>query len=466
MAQPKKVKKLEWYQWCVLIVGLMYSVMNTTSVLMNAFACFITNTHIGFYNNEISYNDSLDVDNQKCFERDFLDNELSDAKGKRFKAHPVWGSLSTSFLALPGLFLITQSDGPILDGINLLIKTCTQMKLQYCLKFLVYAILLICYPMTLFLTQLTTMLTNDAGWFNVVMLMMGLEAFFHSLPQFLLQLFMIVYGFKVTITQLLLLIISFALLLTNSLRFDIIANRTKFKTVQDMVLYGCRILPQHVTGIVFRCCSIVLTLAFLRYWGFVAIGVYIIEVMLVAGITITFDWNIMYNMGLTNIGNVNVGIVKFFTDPSQLPNDLNSAIKKFVRITAIITFVHHFILIIMIVLSVNSENCIWPFNVTNHWSKIVIFPRENLIERNNQADVKMWFYLLITNLIGVGITNLILTLYESRDIDIVLANRVTKHEGLNSARNSLEIRLASTQTRSTRIPDSFTSVTVDDVDLT
>jgi hypothetical protein len=461
MAPPKKVKTLEWYQWCVLVVGIMYSVMNTTSVLMNAFACFITdaNNLSGFYNNNLTYQQlPKSADTRKCFEESFLD--VVAHQNMTFKAHPIWGSMSTSFLALPGLFLITQSDGPILDGIILLIKTCTKMKLQYCLKFFIYAILLFCYPMTLFLTQLTTMLTNDAEWFNVVMLMMGLEAFFHSLPQFLLQLFMIIYGFKLTITQLLLLIISFALLLTNSVRFDVIANQTKFKTVQDMVVYGCRILPQHVTGIVFRCCSIVLTLAFLRYWGFVAIGVYIIEIMLVAGLTIAFDWNVMYNMGLTNIGNVNVGIVTFFTDKSTLPEDLKSAIKKFVRITTIITFLHHLILIIMIVLSVNSENCIWPFNVTNHWATIVIFPRENLIKRN---DIKMWFYLLITNLIGVGIINLILTLYESRNIDIVLE---TKDETKNSTRNSLEIRLASTQTRSTRIPDSFTSITVDDADLT
>ena len=379
--------------------------------------------------------------------------------------------MSTSFLALPGIFLITQSDGPILDGLNLLIETFTKRKLQYGIKAFVYAILLFCYPITLFLTQLTTMLTNDAGWFNVVMLMMGLEAFFHSLPQFLLQLFMIVYGFKLTVTQLLLLIISFALLLTNSVRFDIIANRTKFKNVQDMVIYGGRILPQHVTGIIFRCCSIVLTLAFLRYWGFVALGVYIIEVMLVAGITIAFDWNVMYNMGLTNIGNLNVGIVQFFTDKTELPDDLNRAIKKFVRITSLVTFAHHLILIIMILLSVNAENCILPYNVTNHWSKIVIFPRENLIKRNENglSDIKMWFYLLITNLVGVGITNLILTLYESRDIDIVLENTITKYEYQNSTRNSLEIRLASTRTRTTRLPDSFTSVTavtVDDVDMT
>lgn len=194
MAPRKKVKELEWYHWCVLVVGLMYSVMNTTSVLMNAFACFITddNNLSGLYNNNLTYkNLPSTTESKACFEETFLTNELNAYQSEKFKAHPIWGSMSTSFLALPGIFLITQSDGPILDGINLLIKTCTKRKLQYCIKVFVYAIILFCYPMTLFLTQLTTMLTNDAGWFNVVMLMMGLEAFFHSLPQFLLQLFMI-----------------------------------------------------------------------------------------------------------------------------------------------------------------------------------------------------------------------------------------------------------------------------------
>lgn len=264
MDTTREKKGLEWYHWSVLVTGIIYTLMNTTFVIINAYTCINWNPKSATVLYSLPYNRIKF--NETCITNE-TSSGLSDSSFYKLEEqhHTVWGCLSVCFVTLPGLFLITQTDGPIQDGLKLWTKTFGTRNIKYCTKFFGYMIMLICFPITLFSTQLTAMLTNDVAWFKVVMLMVGLEAFFHSLPQFLLQLFMIVNGYPLTITQLALLLISFTLVLSNCLRFDIIVNRTRFNTIKDIIIFGIRILPQHVTGIWFRCCSLVLTLTFLRY---------------------------------------------------------------------------------------------------------------------------------------------------------------------------------------------------------
>ena len=264
MDTTRKKKGLEWYHWSILVTGIIYTLMNTTFVIINAYTCINWDSA----SDTVLYNISYD---RKNFQDPCIANgtssDLSDSTFYQLESqhHTVWGSLSICFVTLPGLFLLSQTDGPIRDGLQLWTKTFGTRNLKYCTKFFGYMIMLICFPIALFSTQLTAMLTNDVAWFKVVMLMVGLEAFFHSLPQFLLQLFMIVNGYPLTITQLALLLISFTLVLSNCLRFDIIVNRTRFESIKDIIIFGIRSLPQHFTGIWFRSCTLVLTLTFLRY---------------------------------------------------------------------------------------------------------------------------------------------------------------------------------------------------------
>ena len=266
MDTTRKKKGLEWYHWSILVTGIIYTLMNTTFVIINAYTCINWDPESATILYNISYN-STRLD-KSCLQFENLttpDSTVDPFYKLEGQHHIAWGCLSICFVTLPGLFLITQTDGPIRDGLKLWTKTFGTRNLKYCTKFFGYMIVLICFPIALFSTQLIAMLTNDVDWFKVVMLMVGLEAFFHSLPQFLLQLFMIVNGYPLTITQLALLLISFTLVLSNCLRFDIIVNRTRFKSIKDIIIFGIRVLPQHVTGIWFRSCTLVLTLTFLRY---------------------------------------------------------------------------------------------------------------------------------------------------------------------------------------------------------
>lgn len=465
-----KVKqKLEWYHFLVLVFGVIYSLMNTTSVIINSYTCLNGNLYSStrIYNitySHVTFGSDITKSND-CFVESWKNlNETRRESMIKEPEHVIWGSLSLCVLALPGLFLIAQTDGPIPDNVGLWIKCYSTRNLKYCTKALGYVIILICYPITLLLSLLTAMLTNDVDWYNIAMLLLGLESFFQSLPQFLIQMFMVVNGFSLTVTQLLLLIISFTFLLLNCLRFDIYANQTRFLTSKDVATYGSRVLSQHVTGIVFRCCSLVLIITFFRYWGFIVICIYVIELMLVAGLTIAFDWNVMFSLGLTNIGDVNLGVIKYLCDQSRFPEEMNAKLIKFVRTSAIVTFFHHLLLITTILISVSAENCLFSDTIIIHWSRVVIYPGTNLVNQDifdNAYNVSTLFYLIITIIISLGIINLTFTLYESRDIVVDLDDGVKEVEDVDSTENSPELQLRGHGPRITRAVDSFNSIEVD-----
>ena len=77
---------------------------------------------------------------------------------------------------------------------------------------------------------------------------------------------------------------------------------------------------------------------------------------------------------------------------------------------------------------------------------------------SNDRDSRVLFAMIINNIIGAGIINLILILYETRDIEVILdhKNNPQEEEG-SDFKNSLEYDLANTHTQSNRRLDSFNS---------
>ena len=185
--------------------------------------------------------------------------------------------------------------------------------------------------------------------------------------------------------------------------------------------------------------------------------------IVVAGATIEFDWNMMYNIGLTNFGTVSTGIVKYLSCRSELPKVMTKKIRKFTQVSSVVTFVHHFIMICLILLAISTQadNCVLPYSITKFWAKVVIYPDPNLVNHDmfsNDRDSRVLFAMIINNIIGAGIINLILTLYESRDIEVMLDRKnKTQEEDGSEFRNSLEYDLANADTKSHRRLDSFNS---------
>ena len=185
--------------------------------------------------------------------------------------------------------------------------------------------------------------------------------------------------------------------------------------------------------------------------------------IVVAGATIAFDWSMMFNVGLTNIGTVSTGIVKYLSCRSKLPNAMTKKIRKFIQVSSVVTFVHHFIMICLILMAISTQahNCVLPSSITKFWAKVVIYPDPNLVNQDifsNNRDLRVLFAMIINNIIGAGIINLILILYESRNIKVTLdhKNSAQEEEG-SDFRNSLEYDLANTDTKSHRRVDSFNS---------
>ena len=185
--------------------------------------------------------------------------------------------------------------------------------------------------------------------------------------------------------------------------------------------------------------------------------------IVVAGATIAFDWSIMYNIGLTNIGTVSTGIVKYLSCRSKLPKIMTKKIRKFIQVSSVVTFVHHFIMICLILMAISTQahSCVLPYSITKFWAKVVIYPDPNLVNQDifsNNRDLRVLFAMIINNIIGAGIINLILILYESRNIRVILdhKNNTQEEEG-SDFRNSLEYDLANTHTQSNRRLDSFNS---------
>ena len=185
--------------------------------------------------------------------------------------------------------------------------------------------------------------------------------------------------------------------------------------------------------------------------------------IVVAGATIAFDWSMVYNIGLTNIGTVSTGIVKYLSCRSKLPKAMTKKIRKFVQVSSVVTFAHHFIMICVILLAVSTQahNCVLPYSITKFWAKVAIYPDPNLVNHgmfSNDRDSRVLFAMIINNVIGAGIINLILILYESRDIEVILDHKNSTQEKEGSdLRNSLEYDLANTHTQSNRRLDSFNS---------
>ena len=185
--------------------------------------------------------------------------------------------------------------------------------------------------------------------------------------------------------------------------------------------------------------------------------------IVVAGATIAFNWSIMYNIGLTNIGTVSTGIVKYLSCRSKLPKTMTKKIRKFIQVSSVVTFVHHFFMICLILLFISTQahNCVLPYSITKFWAKVVIYPDPNLVNQDmfsNDRDSRVLFAMIINNIIGAGIINLIMILYESRDIEVILDHKNnTQEEERSDFRNSLEYDLTNTNTQSNRRLDSFNS---------
>ena len=164
-----------------------------------------------------------------------------EKSGNEGPKDPVWAVVGILIITLPGVFLMTQTDGPLKEGLHLMRKFRDTRKLKYCMKILVYGCGILFYPALLLMTQMIAIWQNDTEWFEVVMLLAGLQAVFNSFPHLILELYMYLNGGERHYSQVVLILTSFIFLITNAIRFDIIANKARFQATKDKIIYVLKI---------------------------------------------------------------------------------------------------------------------------------------------------------------------------------------------------------------------------------
>ena len=333
------------------------------------------------------------------------------------KTDPVWAAIGIAILTFPGVFLITQTDGPLNDGLNMARKIKDTTNVKYAFKIVGYAIGILFYPAMLLTTQLIAIWQNDIRWFNVSMLMAGLHALFNSFPHLIFELYMLLNCGERHISQYVLICMAFIFMVSNAIRFDLIANRIRFHSFKEKLFYGLMVLPQHTTCIIFRMMSFVLTFTFIRWFALLPTILYFLEIMILAGYTVAAEWNIVYNVGMANISMMNIGFVKFLSDKTKFPNDLNQRMKNFVRLSSVVTFLHHsIILALLLILEYHGSESAETSGL--NWKQIILWKTKRNKETTEKDQDPLSFYLTFNNVIAVGLVNLCLSLYASKDIEV------------------------------------------------
>ena len=104
------------------------------------------------------------------------------------------------------------------------------------------------------------------------MKLVAAEAFFESFPQMILQGYTILYGYEVTTAQIISICASFLLLARTCIWIDLFMLDEEL-TFRETIIHTIKVLPTHVSTIIFRVSSFSLTIAFLRGWSVIPIVV-------------------------------------------------------------------------------------------------------------------------------------------------------------------------------------------------
>ena len=191
------------------------------------------------------------------------------------------------------------------------------------------------------------------------MTMVGLEAFWESFPQMVLQVCTLLYGYPITSIQRVTIMTSFLLLAKTSISYDMMMTNSDL-TLIETVKHILKTIPCYFTTIVSRVLSISLTICYLRIWSIVAITILYLELVLLSYRRYSKQkdrtkWDIFFSVyysSLCNFGGINA---KNFSDAIRAEEkgvtdeELEASI-MFIKLSSVTTFLHHTTVLVTIVL--------------------------------------------------------------------------------------------------------------------
>ena len=298
---------------------------------------------------------TTDLRNSMDFLRYNVTNEGNQGNRTIERSDPVWTAVGIGIVFLPGLL-----------SIPLFFTTAiTNRSWKGALAALILSLF---YPITLIVVQLLMLLIactgrggngKNKGIQGVAMTMVGLEAFWESFPQMVLQVCTLLYGYPITPIQRVTIITSFILLAKTSISYDMMMT-TSDLTLNETVKHILKTMPCYFTTIVSRVLSISLTISYLRIWSIVPITILFLELVLLSYRRYSkqkdrTNWDIFFSVyysSLCNIGGINANNFSdaIRAEEKGVTDEELEASTWFIKLSSVITFLHHTAVLVTIVL--------------------------------------------------------------------------------------------------------------------
>jgi len=310
--------------------------------------------------------------------------------------HQKWGYASLSIIFLPGLAMLPAG---VLNSLSIKkwgpMIVCIILVPTYPLAMLVAEVALIYHTCTSRgkgrLVRVQHVEDQNANfWFTFFFL--GTEAFVESFWQMVLQGHTILYGYEVTKVQIVSVFASYFLLAKTAISFDI-TLASKDLNLCKTLTHVLKTLPCYCSTIVFRVLAFSHTTAYLRYYAVVPIFILFLELFALNYLRLkNEEFDNGYEMALTiySTAIVNAGVLTVSNGRNLRKTRVEDANKymendlEFIRLSSIITFLHHTVVltIIVVMASINPEYLIdeehfvvlrwmpdsnefyWPFGIT------------------------------------------------------------------------------------------------------
>jgi hypothetical protein len=252
---------------------------------------------------------------------------------------------------------------------------------------------------------------NEEANKGIMLFLIGTEAFYESFSQMVLQGYTIMYGYDTTTIQMVTIAASFLLLSKTVITYDITNAELNLTFCQKMI-HILKSIPIYCSSIVFRVFSFVLTISYLRNYSIFPISILFIELGLLAYIRYRNEefgdkqhpyarWVNIYTTTVSNAGVLNISTIK---NASNIKDEDVKATRKFIRLSSITTFIHH-TLVLIIILMVIIFN---PDYLTDEQFKYLKLKPDNLL-----------FYPAFGVTIAIGLLSMILCLTLASNMIIV-----------------------------------------------
>ena len=317
--------------------------------------------------------------------------------------HLIWGSIGMLLIFCPGMFALIfaiLSDRPY-D------MFCKQEKGTWCcITSLFWSLFLLCYPLVIVVAGVATIFTgtnklfgdSDAmGWAPGLVVFAAFESYFQSVPQLILQIFSLLNRYPLNGLQLLTILTSALMILKTGIELDLKAAEEEVGDKSKRCRHLIRIIPLNISALLFRTAAITLTATYLRYWAIIPITLSLLETCVIVAFCIRLDATLMFFVAISSVGGTNTGMTQlmdYFFDEVTI----STKVKKFANISNIITFFHHTITLIIILILIVT----FP-TLMNHWTDDTLIP--------DLMPSHYHFIFIFNNVFSMGIINLLLSLY-------------------------------------------------------